>query len=103
MSYKKRWFAGVENHNLKDHQNESQTQKIVHNIHGLEALKEQKTTQQIAAEYDIHPTQVSSAVASAIRSPFIFNSKDLLRKEAPLFPHPPLTQKRLRRIDLGFW
>jgi putative transposase len=26
---------------------------------GLEALKGQKTTQQIAAEYDVHPTQVS--------------------------------------------
>lgn len=26
---------------------------------GLEALKGQKTTQQIASEYDIHPTQVT--------------------------------------------
>lgn len=55
-------LAGVENHNLKDHQMKAKRRR--HDTAfkarvGLEALKGQKTTQQIAAEYDVHPTQVS--------------------------------------------
>ena len=63
LKCKKRWKEGLENHNLKDHR-KMKGKRRRHDAGfkarvALEALKGQKTTQQIAAEYDVHPTQVS--------------------------------------------